>query len=391
MTSRRSALEGIRVLELGQVMAAPFCAMQLCDMGADVIKVEPPEGEPTRQMGTRAGTDSTAFAAINRGKRGIVLNLKSAGGRDALIRLAASADILVENFRPGVMRQLGLDYQTLSDANPRLIYASISGYGQTGPDALKGGFDLVAQGASGIMSVTGEPDGPPVKAGVPLADLGAGLFAVAAILAALHHRHSTGRGQYIDTSLLEAGLALSVWESAEFFAGGEAPKAFGSAHRFLAPYQAIRCADGYITIGAGTDRLFAELARVLGHPEWAAMPEFSDTGVRVRNRGALVERIEAVTLKQPKAHWLTTFGAAGLACGPINTYADAFADPQVQARQMVVDLDHPTLGSTRAVAPPMKMSETPPAISRRAPMLGEHTREVLLEAGFSDNDLQGLM
>ncbi len=208
------------MLELGQVMAGPFCALQLCDMGADVIKVEPPDGDPTRQMGARAGTDSACFAAMNRGKRGIVLDLKSAAGRDALVRLAARADIFIENFRPGVMRELGLDYPALSGANARLIYASISGYGQTGPDRTKGGFDLVAQGASGLMSVTGEPGGPPVKAGVPLTDLGAGLFALAAILAALHHRHRTGRGQYIDTSLLEAGLALSAWESAEFFASG---------------------------------------------------------------------------------------------------------------------------------------------------------------------------
>ena len=292
--SGRRALDGIRVLELGQVMAGPFCALQLCDMGADVIKVEPPDGDPTRQMGARAGTDSACFAAMNRGKRGIVIDLKSAAGRDALVRLAARADIFVENFRPGVMRQLGLDYPALSAVNGRLIYASISGYGQTGPDRGKGGFDLVAQGASGLMSVTGEPGGSPVKVGVPLTDLGAGLFALAAILAALHYRGQSGRGQYIDTSLLEAGLALSAWESAELFAGG-APQAMGSAHRFLAPYQAIRCADGYVTIGAGTDRLFAGLAALLGHPEWTAVPEFADTSLRVRNRASLAALIEGVT------------------------------------------------------------------------------------------------
>ena len=235
MTTGRTALEGIRVLDVTQVMAGPFCAMQLCDMGADVIKVEPPEGDPTRQMGAHAGSDSAGFAAINRGKRGIVLDLKSAAGRQAFERLAARADILIENFRPGVMDHLGLGYAALSVVNPRLIYASISGYGQTGPDASKGGFDLVAQGVSGLMSVTGESGRPPIKSGVPLTDLGAGLFALAAILAALHHRHRTGRGQYIDTSLVEAGLALSVWEATEYFAGGVTPQALDPPIGFSRP------------------------------------------------------------------------------------------------------------------------------------------------------------
>jgi formyl-CoA transferase len=389
--SGRRALEGIRVLELGQVMAGPFCALQLCDMGAAVIKVEPPGGDPTRQMGARAGTDSTCFAAMNRGKRGVVLDLKSASGRDALVRLAARADIFIENFRPGVMRELGLDYPAVSAVNDRLIYASISGYGQTGPDRAKGGFDLVAQGAAGLMSVTGEPGGPPVKVGVPLTDLGAGLFALAAILAALHHRDRSGRGQYIETSLLEAGLALSAWESAEFFASGIAPEALGSAHRFLAPYQAIRCADGYITIGAGTDRLFADLAALLGHPEWSGMAEFADTSARVRNRAGLIARIEAVTAAQPKTHWLEAFEARGIPCGPINTYPEAFADPQVQSRHMVVALDHPTLGHMRTLGSPIKMSDTPPLVERRAPLLGEHTGEVLREAGYSDEDIRRIV
>ena len=391
MSTGRAALDGIRVLELGQVMAGPFCALQLCDMGANVIKVEPPDGDPTRQMGARAGTDSTCFTAMNRGKRGIVLDLKSASGREALVRLAAQADIFIENFRPGVMHALGLDYPALSAVNPRLIYASISGYGQTGPDRAKGGFDLVAQGASGLMSVTGEPGGPPVKVGVPLTDLGAGLFALAAILAALHHRGSSGRGQYIDTSLLEAGLALSAWEAAEFFASGVAPDPMGSAHRFLAPYQAIRCADGYITIGAGTDRLFADLANLLGHPEWSGMAEFANTSERVRNRAALIARIESVTATQPKAHWLAAFEARGIPCGPINTYPDAFADPQVRSRHMVVELEHPTLGRMPTLGSPIKMSGTPTVVQTRAPLLGEHTAEVLREAGFSADDIRRVL
>ncbi len=378
------------MLEVGQVMAGPFCALQLCDMGASVIKVEPPGGDPSRLMGARAGTDSTGFAALNRGKRSIVLDLKTPEGRAALGRLAERSDILIENFRPGVMRELGLDYESLSAVNPKLIYASISGYGQTGPDASKGGFDLIAQGASGVMSVTGESGGPPMKAGVPLTDLGAGLFALAAILAALHHRDRTGRGQHIDTSLLEAGLALSVWESAEYFADGTAPQPMGSAHRFLAPYQAVRCADGHITIGAGTDRLFSDLAAVLGHPEWTSMPEFADTTARVTNRAALISRIEGVTRTEPKARLLERLTARGIPCGPINTYAEAFADPQVRARDMVVPIDHPTLGRSRAVGSPIKFSETPSRVGRRAPLHGEHTQAVLREAGFSDDEISGL-
>jgi crotonobetainyl-CoA:carnitine CoA-transferase CaiB-like acyl-CoA transferase len=389
--SNRGALEGIRVLELGQVMAGPFCALQLCDMGADGIRVEPPDGDPTRQMGARAGTDSACFAAMNRGKRGIVLDLKSPAGRDALVRLSARADVFIENFRPGVMRDLGLDYPALSAVNPGLIYASISGYGQTGPDRTKGGFDLVAQGASGLMSVTGEPGGPPVKVGVPLTDLAAGLFALAAILAALHDRGRTGRGQYVETSLFEAGLALSAWESAEFFASGAAPQALGSAHRFLAPYQAIRCADGYITIGAGTDRLFADLAALLGHPEWSGMAEFADTSARVRNRAALIANIESVTATGTKAQWLAAFQARGIPCGPINTYPEVFADPQVRSRQMVVELEHPTLGRMPSLGSPIKMSETPPVVQRRAPLLGEHTDEVLREAGLSDEEIRQVL
>ena len=387
MSTGRKALEGIRVLDVAQVMAGPFCAMQLCDMGADVIKVEPPEGDPTRQMGVRGGLDSAGFAALNRGKRAIVLDLKSVAGRHAFERLAARTDILIENFRPGVMRALGLDYSALAAPNPRLIYASISGYGQTGPDAPKGGFDLVAQGVSGLMSVTGEPGGPPVKSGVPITDLGAGLFALAAVLAALHHRHRSGRGQYIDTSLVEAGLALSVWEAAEYFAEQVTPQAQGSAHRFLAPYQAIRCSDGYITIGAGTDRLFAALCDLVGHGDWTSEEAFATAAARVRNRAALVDRIEAITSRHTRAHWLEQLEARAIPCGPINTYAEAFADPHTKARAMIAELDHPTLGRIPTLGSPIKMSETPPVVGAHVPRLGEHTREVLGEAGLTESEI----
>jgi formyl-CoA transferase len=289
------------------------------------------------------------------------------------------------------MRRFGLDYASLAPGHPSLIYASISGYGQTGPDASKGGLDLIAQGVSGLMSVTGVAGGPPVKVGVPLTDLGAALFALAAILGALHYRTRTGRGQHIDTSLVDAGLALSVWESAEYFATDVPPAPLGSAHRMLAPYQAIRCADGYITLGASTDVLFERLCAVLGRPEWATEPEFVDNTLRVRNRASLIERIEAITAREPREHWVARLDAAGVPCGPINDYAEAFADPQVGARGMVVEIDDPTRGTVRTVGSPIKMSETPPIVDRRAPLLGEHTREVLGEAGCSDSDIAAIM
>ena len=390
MVSGQKALEGIRVLDVTQVMAGPFCAMQLSDMGADVIKVEPPEGDSTRRMAGATTDDSPAFNAVNRGKRGIVLDLKGAPARDALRRLAATADIFIENSRPGTMARLGLDYATLAPACPRLIYASISGYGQTGPNAAKGGFDLIAQGVSGLMSVTGEPGGPPTKVGVPLTDLGAGLFALAAILAALHYRDRTGRGQYIDTSLVEAGLALSVWESAQYFADGSEPQAMGSAHRMLAPYQAIRCADGYITIGAGTDRLFQRLAALLQHPEWPTLPAYANETARVANREALARRIEEVTSQHPRSHWLTRLDGEGIPCGPINVYSEALADPHLHARGMIVDVEHPTRGRMKTLGSPIKMSETPAVVDRRAPRLGEHTRDVLAEAGLTEPEISAV-
>ena len=383
MTTFR-ALEGLRVLDVTQVMAGPFCAMILADLGADVIKIEPPAGDSTRQMPGAVGADSPPFNAVNRGKRSVVLNLKTQQGVEAVKALVRTADIFVENYRPGVMETLGLDYASLSAINPRLIYASISGYGQTGPDRNKGGFDLVAQGVSGIMSVTGEPGGAPVKSGIPLTDLGAGLFATVGILAALEHRHRTGRGQQVDTSLLDAGVGLSVWESTQFFSGRGIPERLGSAHRMSAPYQAFRCADGYITVGGANDRSFHRICEVLGHPEWKDMAEFKTDGMRIRNRADLASRIEAITSTRPRAHWLQLFDANSVPCGPINDYSQVFENPQVIARELVVDVEHPTLGAIRALGSAIKMSATPADVRRRAPLLGEHTEAVLSEVGTPD-------
>jgi formyl-CoA transferase len=380
--SQATLLEGIVVVDATQVMAGPYCAMLLADMGARVIKVEPPGGDSTRAMAGASGGESHAFNAVNRGKQGIVLDLRHDGARAAFRRLAARADIVIENFRPGVMAKFGLDYATLAAAHPGLIYASISGYGQTGPWATRGGFDLVAQGVTGIMSVTGEPGRPPVKAGLPITDLGAGLFALSGILAALHYRDRTGQGQYIDTSLMEAGLALSVWESAEYFGGRGVPGPLGSAHRMSAPYQAFRCADGYITVGAANQRTFEKLATLVGHPEWLGDPRFASDGARVRHREALAALIDQVTVTATRAEWLMRLDTAGIPGGPILDYAEAFDTEQAVAREMAVTVDHPTLGRVRSLGTPLKLSRTPLDARRRAPRLGEHTDPVLAELGY---------
>jgi crotonobetainyl-CoA:carnitine CoA-transferase CaiB-like acyl-CoA transferase len=380
--SQATLLEGIVVVDATQVMAGPYCAMLLADMGARVIKVEPPGGDSTRQMAGGAGGESHAFNGANRGKQGIVLDLRTAEARAVFERLAGRADVVIENFRPGVMAKFGLDYASLAAAHPALIYASISGYGQTGPWAGRGGFDLVAQGITGIMSVTGEAGRPPVKAGLPITDLGAGLFALSGILAALHYRDRTGVGQYIDTSLMEAGLALSVWEAAEYFGGRGIPGPLGSAHRMSAPYQAFRCADGYVTVGAANQRTFEKLAALLGHAEWVADPRFASDDARVRHRDVLAGLIDAVTATASRAVWLDRFDAAGIPSGPILDYAEAFDSPQAVAREMSVAVEHPALGRVQSIGTPLKLSRTPLDPRRRAPRLGEHTDEVLHDLGY---------
>ena len=384
------ALDGIRVLDVTQVMAGPFASMVLCDMGADVIKVESPSGDSSRRMAGSVGDDSPAFNAVNRGKRGLGLDLKTDRGSEILRRLASSADIFIENYRPGVMKKLGLDYATLKPGNPGLIYASISGYGQTGPLANRGGFDLVAQGVSGLMSVTGESKRPPVKVGIPVTDLGAGLFAVCGILGALHHRDKTGEGQCVDSALVDAGVALSVWEATQYFSRGVIPQPLGSAHRMSAPYQAIRCADGYITLGAANDRLFERLADLLEHPEWKRDERFATDSQRVENREVLAAEIEKVTLEKTRSYWLEQLVRQDIPCGPINNYGEVMNEPQVRAREMVVETTHPTMGSMSTLGSPIKLSETPLTPGRPAPMLGQHTDVILAECGYKSDEIDRL-
>ena len=380
------ALDGLRVLELTHVMAGPFCGQVLADLGADVVKVEPPgTGDSSRRlMGT------AAFLAVNRNKRSVALDLKDAGHREAFLRLADGADVVLENNRPGVAARLGVDAETLRARNPRLVYASISGFGQTGPYAQRAGYDLIAQGLSGVMSVTGEPDGDPIKCGIPVGDLSAALFCAVGILSALAARERTGEGQVVDTSLFEGTLALSIWETAELWATGRAPGKLGSAHRLTAPYQALRTADGHLTVAGNTQPQWEKLCAVIGCEELVDDARFTTNADRMANRPQLVAELEAALAADTTDAWVARLEEAGIAAGPIHDYAEVFADPHTRAREMEVTVEHPEEGTVRGLGIPVKLSATPGSVRRAAPLLGEHTAEVLREAGLSDAEIAAL-
>jgi crotonobetainyl-CoA:carnitine CoA-transferase CaiB-like acyl-CoA transferase len=385
-------LAGVKVLELAQIMAGPTCGMLLADLGADVIKVERvPGGDDTRAMSRPSvAGEAAAFMAMNRNKRGIALNLKLPGAQAALKRMVARADVLIENYRKGTMEKLGLGYDALKALNPGLIYCSISGYGRTGPYADKGGFDLIAQGMSGLMAITGEPGGPPVKSGSPVCDINAGMLAALGVLAAYVHRLKTGEGQLVDTSLYEAGIQQTYWQSAIYFATGSSPGPSGSAHILAAPYQAFRAADGWLTIGGANQANWERLARVLGAPEWIEDARFRSNADRMKNLSALTSVMNERMKLRSVRDWIAALEAEGVPCGPINSIADMVADPQTAARDMVVELEHARAGRTRALGLPIKLSASPGKVARAAPAFGQHTREVLAEFGFSAAEIEAL-
>jgi crotonobetainyl-CoA:carnitine CoA-transferase CaiB-like acyl-CoA transferase len=374
-------------------MAGPTCGMLLADMGADVIKVERiPGGDDTRRMNRpEVNGESAAFMAMNRNKRGIALDLKLPAAREALKRMVARCDVVTENYRRGTMEKLGLGYDALTQVNPALIYCSISGYGRSGPYADKGGFDLIAQGMSGLMAITGEPGGEPVKAGSPICDINAGILGALGIVSAYVHRLKTGQGQLVDTSLFEAGVQQTYWQSAIYFATGRSPGPSGSAHILSAPYQAFHAKDGWLTIGGANQANWERLARALGAPEWLADQRFASNADRMKNLDALVPLVNSKLAHRTVHEWTALLETEGVPCGPINSIGDMVSDPQTLAREMVVELDHPRAGRTRALGLPIKFSATPGRVARPAPQFGEHTREVLDEFGFGAQEIDALL
>ena len=371
------SLEGLIVLDLTSHLSGPYAAMMLADHGADVIKIEAPGGDSIRGAPPFVNGEGAPFMIWNRNKRSVVLDLKQDANREALLALADTADILIENYRPGVADRLGIGWSVLHERNPRLIYAAISGFGQTGPYRGRGGFDLMTQGMSGLMSTNGPEDGPPHRLPIAISDVAAGMFLAFGITAALEARHRTGRGQVVETSLLEAATAFGVYEAAHYFAVGTRPERIGQRHRGSAPYQVFATAKGYITIGGGQQRFFEKVCELIGAPELKDDPRFRRNADRVANNVALAALLQERLRTRPASDWLAMLEKAGIPAGPVLHYDEVFTDPQILARDMVVETEHPETGPFRTLGVPVKMSETPGAIRRPAPRLGEHTDEVL--------------
>lgn len=390
---RKGPLVGMRVVDLTHVLSGPVCSLMLADMGAEVIKVEKfPGGDDTRgSVPPTIGGESAAFMMVNRNKRAIALDLKRPEGREVLHRLLKDADVLIENYRHDTMARLGFGYDSLRQTNPGLIYCAISGFGRTGPYAARGGFDLIAQAMSGLMSVTGEgPGRPPVKLGPPAGDITAGLLAAMGILAAYSHRLRTGEGQMVDTSLYEAGIMLTYWQSAIAFATGTAPGPLGSAHPLNAPYQAFPTADGWIVVGGANAANWRRLTEVLEAPELAADPRFRDNAGRMQNLPQLIEQLEARFRTRKAAEWLALLEAAGVPAGPVRDVLAMHEDPQTIAREMVAEVTHSRLGPVKTLGLPVKFSRTPGGPVSGAPVLGEHSREILAEAGYAEAEIEAL-
>jgi crotonobetainyl-CoA:carnitine CoA-transferase CaiB-like acyl-CoA transferase len=387
-------LAGLKVIELSHIMAGPTCGLMLADMGANVIKVERfPGGDDTRRtVPPEIEGESAAFMMMNRNKRGIAIDLKQAGGRQVLWRLLKEADVLIENFRKDTLDKLGFGYETLKQQNPALIYCSLSGFGRSGPYADQGGFDLVAQGMSGLMSITGEgPGRPPVKVGAPVTDITAGILAAMGILAAYVHRLKTGQGQMVDSSLFEAGITQTYWQSAIYLATGVSPGPLGSAHPLMAPYQAFQTKDGWLNVGAANQANWERLLKVLEAEELAQDPRFASNAGRINNLPELVELLSGYFRRRTTAEWLERLEALGVPAGPVLSIAEMHAHPQTQARQMVTEARHRKLGPVRTLGLPVKFSATPGSVRRGAPLLGEHTREILQEYDYTEAEIEAFI
>ncbi|MEW5880640.1 MAG: CaiB/BaiF CoA-transferase family protein [Pseudomonadota bacterium] len=398
------ALGHVRVLDLTRVLAGPWCTQLLADLGADVIKIERPgTGDDTRAWGPpylkdAQGHDTTEAAyylSANRGKRSVTIDISKPEGQRLVRELAKKSDIVVENYRVGQLAKYGLDYASLAALNPQLIYCSITGFGQTGPYRDRAGYDFIIQGMGGFMSITGErddlPGGGPQKAGVAVSDLMTGMYSAVAILAALAHRDATGQGQYLDLALFDTMVAMLANMNMNYLVTGKAPGRAGNAHQNIVPYQVFAAADGHVIIAVGNDGQYAKFCEIAGRPELATDPRFAKNADRVRNRAVLVPLLEELVRAQPVAFWTERLEAAGVPCGPINSIAQALADPQIVARGLRVDLPHPLAGRVPLVGNPIKMSATPPAYDRHPPLLGEHTEEVLRElVGCSESDIRAL-
>jgi crotonobetainyl-CoA:carnitine CoA-transferase CaiB-like acyl-CoA transferase len=386
-------LSGVRVLEITQIMSGPTCGLLLADLGADVIKIEKTQGgdDARGYRDPQVGGVSGPFMMMNRNKRGLALDLKSEQGRALLLRMVKQADVLVENFRGGTMDKLGLGYEVLKAQNPGLIYCAITGYGRSGPYADKGGFDLIAQGFAGLMSITGEPGRPPVKSGSAVSDMNAGILAALGILAAYIHKLKTGEGQVVDTSLSDAALQQTYWHAAVWFATQQSPQPTGSAHLLTAPYQAFEASDGWINIGGANQTNWERICDVLGHPDWKTDARFATNRDRMAHLDELVDLMNAVVRTRTRAEWQAAFDAAGVPAGPVHTIGEALSHPQTLARGMVVDLLHPQAGPTRAIGCPIHFSASPERTSTPAPLLGQHTREVLQAFGLDAAEIDALL
>jgi crotonobetainyl-CoA:carnitine CoA-transferase CaiB-like acyl-CoA transferase len=385
-------LEGVKVVDLTNVLAGPFCTMTMSDMGAEVLKVENfPEGDLSRRLSPKINDESYCFAMVNRNKRSIGLDLKSPRGKEVFMKLAAGADVILENMRPDAKFHMGVDYESVKKVNEKIIYASISGFGQTGPYAKKGGYDIVAQGMTGIMRMTGDQGGRPAKVGIAMNDVAGGITALYAILAAYIHRLRTGEGQYLETSLVDAGLAWMMWESAAFFGAGEVAMANGTRHRRSAPYQAFRTADGYVTVGANSEKMWASFCNdVLGRPDMLQDERFKGLQNRLANVDALQDEIEKVLTTQPTAHWVPLLDKAAVPGGPVYTFDETVEDPHIKAREMFFDVEHPIIGKMKNIGYPVKFSRTPQQFRSAAPWLGQHTTDVLGELGYTAAQIESL-